>query len=242
MRNIRLTIEYDGTNYIGWQRQDNGISIQGEIERVLLQIIQERVSVIGAGRTDAGVHARRQVANFLTNSELAADSIRGGLNGLLREDIVIHSTQEVPLEFNARHTARGRQYSYHILRERTAIERNFAWQVGYPLDLELMKRAAQHILGSHDFEAFCKANSDVQHHRCTVYTATWSENGPRLVFVIRADRFLYGMVRAIVGTMVDVGRGHITLDDFQGIMERRSRAEAGVAAPPKGLFLEEVYY
>jgi len=242
MRNIKLIVEYDGSNYVGWQRQENGKSIQGEVESVLNQVLQEKVNVIGAGRTDAGVHARGQVANFRTESKLDMSEIKGGLNGLLPEDIVIHSVEEVPLDFHARFSAKERQYSYLITRAPSALLRNYSWLVKFPLDVDLMQQAAGTLVGKHDFESFCKANSDVDNHFCTVSSASWHQEGSLLIFMINADRFLHGMVRALVGTIVDVGRGYMTLENYLKILEKKNRAEAGMAAPAKGLVLEKVIY
>ncbi|MBI1806196.1 MAG: tRNA pseudouridine(38-40) synthase TruA [Ignavibacteria bacterium] len=242
MRNIKLLIEYDGTNYVGWQRQENGKSIQGEIESVLQRILQERVNVIGAGRTDAGVHARGQVANFRTETKRSSQEMLGAFNALLPEDIVIHEIEQVPLEFHARYSARERRYSYLLTKTPTALQRQHSWYVKYELEIDLMKRAAEAITGTHDFESFCKANSDVEHYRCTVTSASWNEEGTLLQLTISADRFLHGMVRALVGTMVDVGRGYISFDEFLRIFEKKNRTEAGMAAPAKGLVLEAVMY
>jgi tRNA pseudouridine38-40 synthase len=242
MRNIKLEIEYDGTNYVGWQRQENGRSIQGEIESVLHNVLQEKVNVIGAGRTDAGVHARGQVANFRTESTLGLEKIAGALNGLLPEDIVIHSTKEVPLDFHARFSAKTRRYSYYITSEPTALQRLYSWNLRYRLDLEAMSAAADKVLGRHDFQSFCKVGADVEHHFCVVHESIWTTNNTWIQYQITADRFLHGMVRALVGTMVDVGRGYINLDDFCSILEVKKRDAAGMAAPPKGLVLEEVMY
>jgi len=242
MRNIRLLIEYDGTNYAGWQRQENGATIQGEIENAIAGITQELPTLIGAGRTDAGVHARGQVANFRTTTLLPAEKLRSGLNALLPEDIVVINVAEVPEAFHARYSAIERQYSYLITLRPTALLRSYAWHVKYALDLAPMERAAECIGGLHDFQSFCKANSDVEHHRCDIRAASWKREGETLSFSIASDRFLHGMVRALVGTMVDVGRGFLTLEDFLAILERRDRAEAGMAAPARGLVLEAVLY
>jgi tRNA pseudouridine38-40 synthase len=242
MRNFKLLIEYDGTHYGGWQRQENARTIQGEIERVLAIILQEQVSITGAGRTDSGVHARGQVANFTSECSLNPFEMKGGLNGLLPEDIVVHDIEEAALDFHARYSARERHYTYLITRTPTALLRYCAWHVKYDLHVDLMNEAAGSILGIHDFESFCKANSDVEHFRCNVLHASWKEEGSLLTFSIGADRFLHGMVRALVGTMVDVGRNYITLQDFQNIFQKKDRSEAGMAAPAKGLVLERVVY
>jgi len=242
MRNIKLIVEYDGINYVGWQRQENGKSIQGEIESVLSQVLREKVNVIGAGRTDAGVHARGQVANFRTESNLDLSETKGGLNGLIPDDIVVHNVEEVPIDFHARYSAKERQYSYLITRVPSALIRNYSWLVKFPLDVELMQKAADTLIGKHDFESFCKANSDVDNYYCTATSASWHREGSLLIFMINADRFLHGMVRALVGTMVDVGRGYTTFENFLKILEKKNRAEAGMSAPAKGLVLEKVIY
>jgi len=242
MRNIKLIVEYDGINYVGWQRQENGKSIQGEIESVLSQVLREKVNVIGAGRTDAGVHARGQVANFRTESNLDLSETKGGLNGLIPDDIVVHNVEEVPIDFHARYSAKERQYSYLITRVPSALIRNYSWLVKFPLDVELMQKAADTLIGKHDFESFCKANSDVDNYYCTATSASWHQEGSLLIFMINADRFLHGMVRALVGTMVDVGRGYTTFENFLKILEKKNRAEAGMSAPAKGLVLEKVIY
>jgi tRNA pseudouridine38-40 synthase len=242
VRNIKLLIEYDGTSYAGWQRQENARTIQGEVESALFQIFQENVNVSGAGRTDAGVHARGQVANFRTTSQLTLSEIRGGLNGILPDDIVVNKVMEAPLNFHARYSAKERAYAYYITRAPSALMRYYSWYVKYHLDLDHMQRASSAILGTHSFESFCRVNADVEHHRCTVSVAHWQKEGENLVFKIRADRFLHGMVRSLVGTMVDVGRGYTSYDEFLIILEQKDRKKAGMSAPAKGLVLEEVFY
>jgi tRNA pseudouridine38-40 synthase len=241
-RNIKLLLEYEGSAYVGWQRQENGKSIQGEVENVLRQILQEDVNVIGAGRTDAGVHARGQVANFRTNREIDLHQLKGGLNGLLPMDIVVHQVDEVPFDFHARYSAKEREYSYSIMRAETALMRHCSWSVKYILDIRLMEQAAASILGEHDFESFSKMNSEVDHYRCSVSVAEWWEEKSWLRFTIRANRFLHGMVRALIGTMVDVGRGYISIADFLDIIGKKDRSAAGISAPAKGLILERVIY
>lgn len=242
MKNVKLVIEYDGTNFVGWQRQLNGKSVQGEIETMLKRILQEEVSVIGAGRTDAGVHARGQVANFRTSSDLSAREIRSGLNGLLPEDIVVHAAEEVPFEFHSRFDAKERDYSYTISLRPAAMMRGYCWQMNYKLDMELLGRTAEHLIGEHDFESFCKSNSEVDHFRCEVKRSEWVMKDGFLLFNIGANRFLHGMVRALVGTMVGVARGLYSYEQFISIFEKKNRSEAGVAAPARGLVLENIVY
>ncbi len=242
MRNIKLLIEYEGTNYAGWQRQQNARSVQGEIEGALSRILQESVTVSGAGRTDAGVHARGQVANFRPASGMRCPEIGRGLNSLLPGDIAIRSAEDAPEDFHARYSARERCYTYTIIREPSALMRNFSWHVGYPIDLALMNQAASRITGSRDFGSFCKGQSEVDDSVCAVSGAEWCEDASRVVFTIRADRFVHGMVRALVGTMVDVGRGYTTLEEFSEILDRSDRREGGANAPARGLTLESVTY
>lgn len=242
MRNIKLTIEYDGNQYAGWQRQKSVRTVQGEIENSLVQILQEDVNLIGAGRTDAGVHARAQVANFKTSSSITTFNLMNALNSVLPEDIVIHNVEEVDLNFNARYSAKSRVYSYIITRSPSALQRNYCWYVKYSLNTEYLQRAAQMILGTRDFGSFCRTGSDVLHTRCTVEISEWLCANGKLQYFIQADRFLRGMVRALVGTMVDVGRGFTPLAVFEGIINQKNRSKAGMTAPAKGLFLEKIIY
>jgi tRNA pseudouridine38-40 synthase len=242
MRNIKLLVEYDGTNYCGWQRQDNARTIQGEIEAVLSRVLRENVAVIGAGRTDAGVHARGQVANFRTDSSLQLHEIYRALNGLLPEDIIISHAEEVSLDFHSRFSAKGRMYTYTISRVPTAMMRNYSWQLFYDLNFRVMQSAAATVIGVHDFRSFCKSNAEVDHHRCNVSSACWHENGILVRFEIHADRFLHGMVRALVGAMVDVGRAFTSLEGFVHSIEKQCPTESTMTAPAKGLVLESVDY
>jgi tRNA pseudouridine38-40 synthase len=243
MRNIKIVLEYDGTDFVGWQRQANGRSVQEELETVLRLLTDEFVTVTGAGRTDAGVHARGQVANFKIESSISMNDLQRALNGLLSDEIVVHSAEEVPDKFSARYSARERFYRYFISRTPTAIERKYCWQLFYPLNVEMMNRASSLVLQTKDFQSFCKANSGVDNYLCTIVEAQWNETSSReLVFSIRANRFLHGMVRALVGTLVDVGREHISIEEFKEIIDAKDRQSAGMAAPPQGLFLEEVVY
>jgi tRNA pseudouridine38-40 synthase len=242
MRDIKLLIEYDGTNFVGWQTQENGRTVQEEITKVLEQVLQEPVNLIGAGRTDSGVHARGQVASFRTESALGTGSLFSALNGVLPEDIYIHSVEEAPAGFHPRYDARERAYRYFITLKPTAIGRQYQWYVKYDLHVGDMNLVAAQIVGEHDFESFCKYDADVDHHRCTVFKSLWTESSGTLVYEIRANRFLHGMVRALVGTMVDVGRGYTPVAEFAAIIAAKDRRKAGMAAPPHGLFLEEVLY
>jgi tRNA pseudouridine38-40 synthase len=242
MRNIKLILEYDGTDFVGWQSQPNGRSVQDEIARVLQQVLQEKVNLIGAGRTDSGVHARGQVANFLSGSSLNVGSLRHALNGNLPDDVCVVSAEEVHENFHARYDAKARVYKYDISFAPLAIGRQYRWFVKYSLDLDAMQRVAKSILGDHDFESFCNYAAEVNHYRCMITQSEWALSATGLVYEVRANRFLHGMVRALVGTMVDVGRGYTPESSFAGIMKAMDRTKAGMAAPAHGLCLEEVLY
>ncbi|MFA6468376.1 MAG: tRNA pseudouridine(38-40) synthase TruA [Bacteroidota bacterium] len=241
-RNIKLTIEYDGTEFAGWQRQPNGRTVQEEIEKTLATITQKSTPIVGAGRTDSGVHARGQVANFYSESLLTVSDFHRALNGLLPEDIVIHSVEEAEENFSARYSATGREYQYFISQQPSAIERKFRWQLRYQFDIEKMNRAAQSILGVRDFSAFCKTDSETEHYFCDVRYSCWRKENGSLIYFVTANRFLHGMVRALVGTMVDVGRGFTPEESFQSILQSKDRSNAGQSAPARGLFLERVTY
>jgi len=242
MRTLKLVLEYDGTEFVGWQFQTNGRSVQEVVTRVLEQVLQEPVSLTGAGRTDSGVHARGQVASFTTGRSLPCVAVLRALNGLLPEDVRVRSVEEAPEGFNARFDARDRMYRYVIGLSPAAIGRHYRWHVQYPLDVVLMDRIASAILGEHDFASFCKSAAEVEHYRCTVLASFWARRGDDLTYEVRANRFLHGMVRALVGTMVNIGRGYTPAEDFARILAARDRSRAGMAAPPHGLFLEEVSY
>ncbi len=242
MRCLKLTIEYDGTDFVGWQSQLNGRAVQDEIIRVLHLVLGEPVTLIGAGRTDSGVHARGQVAGFRTENRIAPGKLHSALNGQLPDDIRVHAVEEVPPTFHARFGARQRGYSYHISLKATALDRRTSWFVKFPLDVELMKCAAARMRGTHDFSAFCKHEAEVENRVCSVVTSEWVAVDSRLIYRVAADRFVHGMVRAMVGTMVDIGRGYTPLESLSGIFEAHARSAAGGAAPARGLCLEEVLY
>jgi tRNA pseudouridine38-40 synthase len=241
-RNIKLVLEYDGTGFVGWQVQAQGRTVQSELESTLRQLLQEQVTVTGSGRTDAGVHARGQVANFRTASRWSVMEIQRALCATLPEDIVVHKVEEVSLDFHSRRDAIERRYQYFITTERKAIQRQYSWYIPYSLELNPMKASAELVLGQHDFAAFAKTDPGVTSFVCTVNSSDWRSEGPFIIFQICADHYVRDMVRALVGTMVDVGRGYRTVEDFRGILLGRDRSNAGTSAPARGLFLEEVRY
>jgi tRNA pseudouridine38-40 synthase len=243
MQNIKLVLEYDGTDFAGWQIQPNGPTIQGELERALGEILQEPVATVAAGRTDAGVHARGQVVSFETTKTAAPELIQRGANALLPPPIVVIAAEKVPEAFHARYSAKARIYRYFLGLQPTALRRNYCWYVGgYRIQEELLKQCADIVIGEHDFSSFSKVDANVDHFRCMVDHARWQRIGTELVYEIRANRFLYGMVRALVGTMVEVARGHRPLEQFPEILGAKDRTRAGASAPARGLVLEEVVY
>ena len=241
-RNIKLEIEYDGTDFHGWQMQPKLRTVQGEIQEKLKTILQHEVNLSGAGRTDAGVHALGQVANFKTDNSLEAESILEALNGLIGSDVVIKKAQEVNPNFHARYSAASRLYEYRICRRRSALLRRYAWEVLYPLNIDEMLRATKQIEGEHDFSSFCLAESSKENNVCNVTHAAWQPDGDQLTLEIEADRFLHTMVRSLVGTLVEVARGYFSVEDFADIMKAKDRRKAGPTAPARGLYLVEVKY
>lgn len=242
MANWKLTIEYDGTGFSGWQIQPNARTVQEEIERGLAQITGSPARIAGGGRTDAGVHAAGQVATVMLEKEFQPDVLRRSLNGVLPDDVVILRAEEVPKEFHARFSASSREYRYSIVQRPNAIGRQFAWTCHYALDVELLNACASRLAGEHDFTSFAKADADTEHGTCRVLRAGWHHAEQRMDFTIEANRFLYGMVRTLVGTMVDIARGYRPIDEWRKIFEARDRKSAGAAAPPQGLCLLSIRY
>lgn len=273
MRNILFKIEYDGTNYRGWQRQKSpqslptgqaGIvhgpqkkTIQEVIEETLRQILQEKIKIIVSGRTDSGVHAKAQAANFKTNSNIALDKLILSINALLPEDIAIHGAQAVPEDFHSRFCAKSKVYRYTILNSyfRSALLRNYVYSFPYSLDVKLMRAETKHLLGRHDFQAFCASASGAKTTIRTIkkisinrnfYTLSASAFGgkryPLIIIDIEADGFLYNMVRNIAGTLIEIGRGRFPRGSLKNILLSKNRKIAGPTAPAKGLCLLEVKY
>lgn len=244
-RNIRLLLEYDGTRYHGWQRQKNAPTIQEVVETALARLTGEAVRLIASGRTDAGVHALGQVANFPTNSGLPLKAFHAGLNALLPLDIAVLEAQEAPLSFHARKAARAKTYEYRILNRpsRSPLHRHYGWWLAGPLDLEAMVQAAALLPGEHDFSAFRGSGSGNLNPVRRVLEAHWrSHPGGWLRFVITANGFLRGMVRSLVGTMVEMGQGKRPPQDLADLLQSGDRRRTGPTAPSQGLFLVEVIY
>ncbi|MFH1778144.1 MAG: tRNA pseudouridine(38-40) synthase TruA [Candidatus Omnitrophota bacterium] len=249
MRNIRLVIEYDGTNYMGWQTQKKNLkTIQGTIEKVLREILQEKVNIIGSGRTDRGVHALGQVANFKTKSSILTSKLQQALNSLLPPDIVIKKAEDVGLEFHARFTVRSKIYRYTILNSSTprAISRDYYIYLKYPLDVVKMQKEAKCLLGRHNFKSFQAADrawrKKDRKSETNIKMLNISKKDDFIYIDIEATGFLYNMVRNIVGTLIEVGRGKFPGGRVKAILEKRDRTYAGPTAAAKGLCLVQVKY
>ena len=238
-----IWFSYDGTAYHGWQRQPNGNSVQAELERALSTLLRQPCEVTGAGRTDAGVHARRMCAHFDYSGAYDIDNLAYKLNRLLPRDISVDSVERVSDDMHARFSAVSRTYHYYIHTHKDPFLRHYSYETHYSLDFDAMNGAASLLLGHDDFAAFCKAGADVKTTLCKVTTACWHQTSPTTYyFEITANRFLRNMVRAVVGTLIDVGRGRMTADEFRRVLCGGRRTEAGESMPANALFLEEVRY
>ena len=245
IRNFKLRIEYDGTNFSGWQRQKSDRTVQGEIEAAICKMTEKKVSLIGSGRTDAGVHALGQVANFLCDTHLTADIFLKGLNSLVADDVVILSCEETDAAFHARYDVKSKTYHYRILNQpiRSAIQKRYAWHISRPLNVDAMTVAIEHFKGKHDFKAFEGTGSPRSSTIRNIFSVSLHHEGfGFLRFEISADGFLKCMVRNIVGTLVEVGMEKLKPDDIQAILQSGNRANAGPTAPAKGLFLIHAEY
>jgi tRNA pseudouridine38-40 synthase len=245
MRNIKLLIEYDGTNYQGWQVQPKGPTIQGILEEKIGLLTGESVQLFGSGRTDSGVHALGQVAHFKTQSRMDIRTIQRALNSLLPPDIVIQKVEEVDEGFHARKHSKSKVYEYRILNRnlRSAFQRDYVWNIPQKLDLEAMREATRFLIGEHDFSSFRSTGSPTRTTIRRVIQAEWKKGrGGLICFEIEANGFLKQMVRAIVGTLVEVGKGRIGSEAFRKILDSKDRKKAGPTAPAHGLFLKEVKY
>ena len=244
MRNIKLVLEYDGTNFSGWQKQPQKRTIQEEIETALYKILKEEVTVIGSGRTDAGVHALGQVANFMTNAKIKPEELLYAINTMLPIDIVVISVEEVSEEFNARISAKKKHYRYVINNSKfpSALNANREYHFKYFLDTEIMQLAANDLIGSHDFKAFCSAKSSVKDTTREVYLIKVNRLSDRVVIDIVGNGFLYNMVRIIVGTLLDIGSGKLDICTIKNMLNEKKRELGGRTVGPEGLYLVDVAY
>ena len=239
-----MTLSYDGTRYHGWQIQPNGDSVQARLQEALSTLLRVSVSVTGAGRTDTGVHARMMVAHFdVEGDPIDCRQLAYKLNRLLPYDIAVSKVEPVSDGMHARFSAKSRMYRYYIHTVKDPFLRAYSCELHYPLDFAKMNEAARMLMTYEDFGAFCKSGADVKTTLCEVTKAEWVQTSPTTwYFEIRANRFLRNMVRAVVGTLIEVGRGRLSLDDFKKVIEGKQRSDAGESMPGNALFLEDINY
>lgn len=243
MRRYFAFVSYDGTNYHGWQIQPNGVSVQSTLQDALYTVTRCNLSVVAAGRTDAGVHARTMPVHFDIEQDIDEKQLAFKLNKLLPKDISVNRIVEVEPSLHARFSAKRRTYHYYIHTVKNPFQRRYSCELHYQLDFDAMNLAAAHLLTIKDFGAFCKSHSNVRTHICNVTEAKWyKDDDSSWHFRISADRFLRNMVRAVVGTLIEVGRHRISIDDFQQIVLSGNRSAAGESMPANALFLEDVRY
>lgn len=243
MQRYFIYLSYDGTAYHGWQVQPNGISVQEEMQKALSTLLRQDIEIVGAGRTDAGVHARVMVAHFDFGQALDVAQLAYKLNRILPKDISVSKVMTVAADMHARFSAVKRTYHYYIHLHKDPFHRFYSCELHYELDFGLMNEAAAYLLECSDFAAFCKVHTDVKTTICKVTEARWIDDGGGCWhFVISADRFLWNMVRAVVGTLIDVGRHRLTLEQFKAVVEGKNRSNAGESMPGNALFLEDVKY
>ena len=235
-------ISYNGKQYHGWQRQKNAVSVQETIESHLSKILRSPADIVGSGRTDTGVHARQQYFHLDQDVVLDSEKIRGKLNSFLPCDIAVDKIFTVEENAHARFDAIQRSYEYWIIRDKDPFLDDLAYRFSADLDIDKMNNAAQLLLGKHDFESFSRVKTDVNNFFCEITRAEWIQDSGILKFHISANRFLRGMVRTIVGTLIDIGSGNSSLNKLEGIIESKDRKRAGRAVPAKGLYLTGVKY
>ena len=238
-----ITLSYDGTAYHGWQIQPQSTSVQEQLQRALSTLLRRPVEVVGAGRTDTGVHARKMVAHFDSDATVDCPQLVYKLNKLLPRDIAVQTVEPVAADMHARFSARARTYHYYVHLDKDPFARAYSWQVYGQPDFELMNRAAEVLMEYRDFTSFSKAGTDTKTNLCTITEAHWDRvDDGRWRFTITADRFLRNMVRAIVGTLMEVGRGRLDMDGLRRVIEAKDRCRAGDSVPGNALFLVDVRY
>ena len=238
-----ITFSYDGTAYHGWQIQPHSVSVQEEIQKALSTLLRRPMEVVGAGRTDTGVHARKMFAHFDSEYELECSQLVYKLNKLLPRDIAVQQVERVDDDMHARFSAKSRTYHYYVHLDKNPFLRSYSWQVYGNPDFELMNRAAAVLMEYTDFTSFSKVNTDTKTNDCTITEAHWDRVGEgQWRFTITANRFLRNMVRAIVGTLMEVGRGRMTIEQLRQVIEAKDRCRAGDSVPGNALFLVDVKY
>jgi tRNA pseudouridine38-40 synthase len=241
-RRYFIYLSFKGTDFHGWQIQPNGNSVQQELENALGVLLQEKVAVSGAGRTDAGVHAKLMIAHFETDNIIVIDKFIYNLNNILSSSISIVSLREVKLDFHARFDALSRTYHYYISPEKDPFKFEITHQYKQPINIDLMNSAANHLLGKKDFSCFSKSKTQTFTNDCELLKAEWTEMEGLFVFEVKANRFLRNMVRAVVGTLLEINEGKRTIEGIPDLIESRNRSNAGVSVPAKGLFLVDIEY
>ena len=238
-----LHLAYYGADYHGWQSQPNAVTVQETVEKALSRVLRRQMAIVGAGRTDTGVNARSMYAHFDVDNEIAEPQrLISALNSLVGRDIAIYGIRRVADDAHARFDAVARTYKYFVTTRKSPFDYRFAWNPPYRLDVDAMNAAAARLADYIDFTSFSKLHTDVATNNCRIYEARWTAESDRLTFTIKADRYLRNMVRAIVGTLVDVGRGKTSVDEFCRIIERKDRCAAGASVPGNALFLWQVDY
>lgn len=235
-------ISYLGTAYSGWQSQLNATGIQQIVEKCLGTVLRHKLSIVGSGRTDTGVHCVQQFFHVDIDKPFEREKLIAQMNSFLPPDIAIRTISQIKPDASARYDAVERSYEYVITRRKDPLRKGLSFHYFKEIDLKTMNKAAALLVGTHDFEAFSKVKTDVNHFICTVKEAEWNQKGDLLVFNITANRFLRGMVRAVVGTLLDTGTGKISLKAFQDILKSKDRKKAGMNVPAEGLFLTKVKY
>ncbi|MEZ4809350.1 MAG: tRNA pseudouridine(38-40) synthase TruA [Allomuricauda sp.] len=237
-----IRFSYFGKAYHGWQNQPNAITVQEVLEKALTTLLRQKIEVVGAGRTDTGVHAKEMFAHFDSAAIPDLEELAYRLNAFLPEDIAVQEIRKVKDDAHARFDALERTYEYWVVQQKNPFYSEYAHCVTYPLDLDAMNRAASYLLEHTDFECFSKSNTDVKTYLCDIKHAGWQKMEDKVVFTITADRFLRNMVRAIVGTLLDVGTGKMAPEEINTIIAGKDRSGAGVSVPAKGLYLTKVLY
>ena len=244
MKRIKLTVAYDGTDYCGWQIQPNGITVEKVLNRALSRLTGEDIAVTGASRTDAGVHARGNVAVFDTASTIPPERFSYAVNTLLPEDVVVVKSEEVAADWHPRYQESVKTYAYHILNREMPdpVRRKYVWHVNCPLDLEKMRTAAEYLTGEHDFKSFCSIHTGAKTTVRTIYSMDVERSGEVITIRVSGNGFLYNMVRIITGTLVEAGRGFRQPESVKELLDADERGKAGPTAPAQGLLLESIEY
>ena len=241
--NIKLNISYDGTNFSGWQIQPDQRTVQNELQNAIQNIFKDKyIKLKGSGRTDSGVHANGQVANFCINTSMKTGQIKDAINSVISKDIYINNCTFENADFDSRYSAKSRQYIYKITSKYNPFIRNYFWYMNYQIDLKKINECSDIILGSHDFQLFCKSASKQENNRCIVNESSWNIGNDMFCYVISSNRFLHHMVRMLVGTMIEVGKGSISISHFEKMIDVNTDKKRVITSPSQGLYLNKVNY